>query len=127
MDGNTTKDTDDKRIVTGMNKQTEFWLCSVCLLYCGVIGIVVWQTREIGQNYVPSRHVVTSEPHFDTVTWPLKSGSGNLNTDLKLAIINNGTTLEGILNYQMNISPPSDCRSVWKTDIWNGRKSEDPT
>ena len=118
MDGNTTKDTNGKRIVTGMNRRNEFLivLCMLVIL-CAVIGVVVWQTREIGQNYVPSRHVVTSEPHYDTVTWPLKSGSVILNTGLKLAILNNGTTLEGILNYQMNISSPSDCRSVWKTDI----------
>ena len=119
MDGNTTKDTNDKRIVTGMNKRNEFLIvfCMLVIL-CAVISIVVWQTRKNGQNYVPSRHAVTSEPHYDTVTWPLKSGSAILNTDLKLAIKNNGTSLEGILNYQMNISSQSDCRSVCKTDIY---------
>ena len=114
-----TKETNDKRIVKDMGKRTESLIvfCMLVIL-CGVIGIVVWQTREIGQNYVHDRHDVMSEPHFERITWPRKSGSAILKGNLKLTITNNNrTTLEGILNFQINASIPSDCSAAAKTDI----------
>lgn len=117
---NQTTDVTDKGTVRGIRKRTEVFIITIMLVILGaVIGIVIWQTNEIGGDYVHGSHNPTSEPRLDDITWPLKSGSAILQKDLTL-IITNGSriSLQGMLNYNTHgVSSPHDCSRSSKTDI----------
>ena len=116
--GNQTADVNDKQPVTDISRRAETILVVGMLIILGiVIGIVVWQTDEIGLEYVHNYHSLTSS-RSGQITWPLRSGSVILQNDLSLTLMpEQRVTLKGKLNFGLNSDNPIDCSGVSNSDI----------
>ena len=112
-------DISDKRQSKGLSRRTEaVVIISMLLMLAATIAVVVWQTNKIDQDFKHPYNKPTPAPRSGNVTWPKRSGSAVLTRDLRLKIRNGSrTVLEGILNWGINVSDPTECSTSSSTDI----------